>query len=168
MGSTGRRLPQGMENGLRAPRRQAEEKTGGPKVWRQKIRSFGPGLRPGKGRSPRRARTSIQERKRLGGRVENGEVKSPKKLDEQRRKLQKELREPQEQLATAATRWSKGGTPESAETIAKDTKHTGQKKFTERQYRSRSGYGSSKRSSSKKRSVCRTLEFAVRKRKKGQ
>ena len=40
VGSTGRQLLQGMENGLRAPRCQVESKTGGPKVWTQKIRNF--------------------------------------------------------------------------------------------------------------------------------
>ena len=46
MGSTGRQLPQGQENGVRALRRRVVKKTGGPKVWRQKTRSFGPGLAP--------------------------------------------------------------------------------------------------------------------------
>ena len=46
VGSAGRRSPQGLENGLRAPRRQAERNTESPKNWRQKMRSFGPGLRP--------------------------------------------------------------------------------------------------------------------------
>ena len=37
---------QGLENGLRALRRQAERKTESPKVWKLKKRSFGPGLKP--------------------------------------------------------------------------------------------------------------------------
>ena len=70
VGSTGRRLQQGVENGLRALRRQAGRKTGSPKVWTQNMRSFGPGLRPWR---PRRARTSIQEGNRHGGREVNGD-----------------------------------------------------------------------------------------------
>ena len=36
VGRTGKRSPQGLENGLRALRRQAVRKTESPKVWRQK------------------------------------------------------------------------------------------------------------------------------------
>ena len=43
---TGRQLLRGMENGLRALRRQAERRTESPNIWRQRMRSFGPGLRP--------------------------------------------------------------------------------------------------------------------------
>ena len=111
-----------------------------------------------------------------------------KKLDEQRRKLQKELRviekflcvpkEFQENLkskpATAATR---GGakearpharTPDSVEKISqKDTKHPGQKKkFTERQYRSRRGDAEAPRGAHARRRAypffCRTKSIKTR------
>ena len=39
-----RRSPQGLENGPPALRRQAGRKTESPDIWRQKIKSFGPGL----------------------------------------------------------------------------------------------------------------------------
>ena len=45
VGSAGKRLPQGEENGLRALRRRAERKKGETKAWRQRTRSFDPGLR---------------------------------------------------------------------------------------------------------------------------
>ena len=41
VGSTGR-LQRGPENGQRAPRRRFQRRTGRLKVWRQRIRSFGP------------------------------------------------------------------------------------------------------------------------------
>ena len=50
VGSTGRRSPQGLENGLRALRRRAVRKTESPKVRRQKLRSFG---EEGKGKEPK-------------------------------------------------------------------------------------------------------------------
>ena len=67
VGSTGKPLPQGMEDGLRALRRQAERKTGktrktgGPKVWRQKRRSFGPGL-SGEWKCTSRMRSRVAKR----------------------------------------------------------------------------------------------------------
>ena len=67
VGSTGKPLPQGMEDCLRALRRQAERKTGktrktgGPKVWRQKRRSFGPGL-SGEWKCTSRMRSRVAKR----------------------------------------------------------------------------------------------------------
>ena len=49
-GSTGKRSPQGMENGLRAPQHPVEGKKRGTKAWRQRIRSSEPDLRPWKRR----------------------------------------------------------------------------------------------------------------------
>ena len=46
VGSTSRLSLQGSGNGLRALRRQAGRKIESPKVWRQKIRSFWPGVKP--------------------------------------------------------------------------------------------------------------------------
>ena len=100
--SIGREWQQGMENGQRAPRHQAERKTGGPKVWRQKTRSFGPGLklwRRRKGKESKEGKdfhpgekSGLEEEWGVEVDLEN-EVESRKKLDEQRRKLQKELRD---------------------------------------------------------------------------
>ena len=44
--STGRLLPQGLEDGQRALRRRAGRNTESPKVWRHEIRSFGLSLKP--------------------------------------------------------------------------------------------------------------------------
>ena len=89
-------------NGLRALRRQAERKTESPKVWRQKTRSFGPGLRPWrrrKGKEPKEGK-DFHTGRESGLEGEWGtdmdledQVESRKKLDEQKRKLQKELRD---------------------------------------------------------------------------
>ena len=56
VGSAGRRPPQALKNGLQALRRQAGRKTEGPKVRRQKIRTFRPELGPWrrrKGKEPK-------------------------------------------------------------------------------------------------------------------
>ena len=64
------------------------------------------------------------------------ETESRTKLDEQKRKFHEELRDI-EKFYSSCEKWRKGG---SAEKIAKDTKHPGQKKeFAERQYHSRRG-----------------------------
>ena len=56
VGSTGRRLPQGQDNGLRALRRRAGRKKGETQARRQRIRSFEPGLRPWKRRKVKQSK----------------------------------------------------------------------------------------------------------------
>ena len=46
VGSTGRRSPEGLENGPQCLRRQAGGRWKVQAVWRKDIRSFGPGLKP--------------------------------------------------------------------------------------------------------------------------
>ena len=86
VGSTGRRLPQGLENGLRALRRRAGRKKGETKALRQKMRSFGPGLRPWK----RKESEGVQGGQGLPSRRESG---LEEEWDEHMKKLQKELRD---------------------------------------------------------------------------
>ena len=107
VGCTGRRSPQGLENRLRALRRQAGRKTESPKVWRQKnkrslglgVRQEGEGAQGGQGLQSRRE-SGMEEEWRTDMDLED-EVESRKKLDEQKRKLQKELRNIEKVLVCA-------------------------------------------------------------------
>ena len=100
VGSTGRRSPRGRESGLRAPQRRAGRKTERPGVWKQRTRNSVQGLMPWKTRvekEPKEGRVSLQGKKetwKMCGEedmdIEDG-TESCKKLDEQKRKLQKEL-----------------------------------------------------------------------------
>ena len=90
VGSTGRRSPQGLENGLRAFQRQAGTKTECPKVWRQRTRSFALEKKEGDGAQggqcfPSRRESGMEEDWGVDMDVED-EVESRKKLDEQKRK----------------------------------------------------------------------------------
>ena len=81
-GSTGRRALQGLENGLRVPRRRAKVQT----FERQKIRSFGPGLRLWRrkeGREPKEGK-AFHPGEGMDMDVEH-EIESSKKLDEQKK-----------------------------------------------------------------------------------
>ena len=99
-GSTGKRSPQGLEKGLRAPQRRVERKKGGTKAWRQRLyylrarledleQKEGEGAQGGQG-LPSRRESGTEEQWRMDTDFED-EVESRKKLDEQKRKLQKEL-----------------------------------------------------------------------------
>ena len=75
VGSTGRRLPQGVEKGRRALRRQAERKTGGPKSLEAENKELRARLRPWRRRKEQESKEDKDfhtERKRLGGRVGEG------------------------------------------------------------------------------------------------
>ena len=101
VGSTGRQLLQGMENGPRAPQCRVERKTGGTKAWRQRIRSFKPGVRPWKRRKVKESKegkgfhqreSDLEEEWGVEMDLED-EAESRKMLDEQKRKFLKELRD---------------------------------------------------------------------------
>ena len=102
VGNTGRRLPRGLENGLRVLRRQAERKTGSPKAWKAEYKELrariealekkgGEGAQGGLG-FPSRTKSGMGEEWRMDMDLED-EVESRRKLEEQKRKLQKEWRD---------------------------------------------------------------------------
>ena len=105
VGSTGRRSTQGLENGLRALRRQAVRKTESPKKLEAENKELGARpwrkreeKEPNQGRGlPSRGESGMEEEWEMDMDVED-EIESRKKLDEQKRKLQKELREIDKQL----------------------------------------------------------------------
>ena len=98
--STGRQWQQGPENGQRALRRREERRTGSLTVRRQKElrakaehcqKQNGEGVQGGQGLPPRR-KIGMEEE---WGMDFEGEIESRKKLDEQWKKLQKDLRDVQ-------------------------------------------------------------------------
>ena len=105
VGSTGRPSPQGLEKGLLALRRQAGRRTesrkkniGGRKNKELRARievlekKGGEGAQGGQGFLSRRE-SGMEEEWGMDMDVEEDEIESRKKLDEQKRKLQEELRE---------------------------------------------------------------------------
>ena len=96
--STSRQWQEGLENGQRALRRRAERRIGSLKV-RQRLRSIGPKLSIIKSRmkEPREGKAfHLGEKVACEEEWENDfedEIESRKKLDEQRKKLQKDLRD---------------------------------------------------------------------------
>ena len=101
VGSAGRPMPQGLEDGQRALRRKAVRKTESPKVWRQKhgdLRARVEALEKKKGEGaqgrqglPSRRERGLKEEWREDMDIED-ETESRKKLDDQKKKLHKELR----------------------------------------------------------------------------
>ena len=102
VGSTGRRLPQGMESGLRGSStssREEDRRTKSLEAENKELRARiealekmeWEGVQGGHGLTSRRE-SGLDEEWRMEMDLED-EVESRKKLDEQRRKLQKELRD---------------------------------------------------------------------------
>ena len=125
VGSVGRRSPHGLESGFRALRRQAVRKTEGPKIWRQRTRSSESDFRPWKRRKVKRSKECKGFHQGESGLEEEWgvemdhteEAESRKKLDEQKKKLQKELRDIEkfscvlkEFQESLKVKWNKGGT----------------------------------------------------------